>query len=690
MGLPINEMYKQRKDFIIVALTGISGSGCTGLANIMNKPFSEWKSLVRTKADFPIGETSTKEDVFFERKYELAYDVCEKQYETFQIIKYRNVLLYYSLLSLAQNSNLESYINNVKTLIAQKFDKSHERREDCEAEKYKVDNQLSEENIKFLCFDEWYAIFTSINDLIKNKNEYRKALYETFFSTEFQAFCERFYDFLKARDYYAKNFFVHRLANSIRATGKPLEVIKHGSVHESSNLFTIVDFINQIIKGCHVADKEASRRFVIDSVRNSLEILYLRERYNSFYMIAVHNDSKEQREIADKLSKAMYNKSRTALTEEEDKAMASTLERIEWLNSLESSIKDFEEGLFYGPDISRCVSESEIHIAKHSNGELNPGERINNFYSTEEQWMKFYALIVRPGLFTPSRDERCMSVANVAKLNSGCISRKVGCTIVDSTYAVQSVGWNDPPSPQLPCQLRYIDELCLACDNKEKESNPLVRNNKIYSYYELSDEPINNGPSFKQRLKDDLNSGTTKKKLEEQGLRYPYCFRSRYNSYKGQKDQVNTRSLHAEENTMLRLSKVGGKGLKNGIMYVTASPCILCSKKAYQIGIKEIVYLDPYTDIAPNLIINCGWNTPKLRPFTGAVGATFDKLYRPFMPYKDELAIWENTYVNPESIKDKIEKLRKKKALQETVLDKLNAQIAELEKKEQASDKASI
>lgn len=672
-------MYKQRKDFIIVALTGISGSGCTSLANIMNKPFPEWKSLVRNKRDFSISESSSKEDVLFERKYELAYGVCEKQYKTFQIIRYRNVLLFYSLLVLAQNSNLEEYIDSIKTLISQKFDKSHERREDVEDEGYQVNNQLSQEDIKHLAVDEWFTKISEINSLIGNKNEYRKALYETFFSENFQNFCEKFYDFLKERDYYAKNFFVHRLANSIRATGNPLDVIRHGTVHESSKIFTIVDFINQIIKGCHISDKDASRRFVIDSVRNSLEILYLRERYNSFYMIAVHNDTKEQREIAEKLSKAKYDKTWSDLTADEADAMNSTLKRIEWLNSLESSIKDFEDGLFYGPDISRCVSESEIHIAKHTNTELNPEEKMNDFYSTEEQWMKFYALIVRPGLFTPSRDERCMSVANVAKLNSGCISRQVGCTIVDSTYAVQSVGWNDPPSPQLPCQLRYVDELCLACDNNEKGKNPLVSNHKIYSYYELSDETINNGASFKQRLKEDVEGGTTKEELEKQGLRYSYCFRSRYNSYKGQKDQVNTRSLHAEENTMLRLSKVGGKGLDGGIMYVTASPCVLCSKKAYQIGIKEIVYLDPYTDIAPNLIINCGWNIPKLRPFTGAVGATFDKLYRPFMPYKDELAIWENTYAKHESIKEKIEKLRKKKAIQEKTLEIIDEQIKNLE-----------
>ena len=58
-------------------------------------------------------------------------------------------------------------------------------------------------------------------------------------------------------------------------------------------------------------------------------------------------------------------------------------------------------------------------------------------------------------------------------------------------------------------------------------------------------------------------------------------------------------------------------------------------------GITEIVYLDPYTDIALELILMCGYDQPKLRPFMGAIGETFYKLYQPFMPYKDELALWE-------------------------------------------------
>ena len=491
-------------------------------------------------------------------------------------------------------------------------------------------------------------------------------------------FCEKFYDLLKERDYYAKNFFVHRLANAIRATGNPLAVVSHKDLYESDHIFTIVDFINQIIKGCHENNKNAPRRFVIDSVRNSLEILYLRERYNAFYMVAVHNDGNENKLITEKVFKAVYKEDINKKSQDELQRLAPMLQRIERLNKIESSIEDFEKGLFYGADISRCVAESEIHIINNCISELADKGRVNTFFTAAEQWMKFYALIVRPGLITPSRDERCMAVANVAKLNSGCISRKVGCTIVDSSYAVQSVGWNDPPSSQLPCQLRYVDEF-LGTGNIGEDPNYQLKNH-IYSNYELAGMPTIKGNTFKQCLNEEIPDNGINEELAKYGLRYSYCFRSRYNKYKGQKDQVNTRSLHAEENTMLRLSKVGGKGLDGGIMYVTASPCVLCSKKAYQIGIKEIVYLDPYTDIAPDLIIHCGWNPPKLRPFMGAIGTTFDKLYRPFMPFKDELAIWEKNFSPKKSIKGRIEELRRMQISYKEAAEKLQFEIDNLEK----------
>lgn len=69
---------------------------------------------------------------------------------------------------------------------------------------------------------------------------------------------------------------------------------------------------------------------------------------------------------------------------------------------------------------------------------------------------------------------------------------------------------------------------------------------------------------------------------------FVYCFKSIYNGMKKDKNQVHTRALHAEENAFLQIAKYGGAKIEGGKLFTTASPCELCSKKAYQLGIKEI------------------------------------------------------------------------------------------------------
>ncbi len=635
--MPIEQMYSHRRDFIVIALTGITGSGCSNLAEIMSKPFSEWQDKIRDpRTSFDIKYESQKQDVIFQRKYAACYNVCLKQYQPFKILRYRNVLMLTILEKFADENSYDLFLGKILELLKEKFDKSHK---DIHTD-YIVDNTFSNEDIiNWGLSERQYEIFKELSNIHQNKERerfsYRKKLCDVYFSDEFQIFCQNFYDELKKRDYYAKNFFVHRLANSIRATGNPNAVVDQDNEYGCEHIFDVISVINGIIKGYHENNPHKPRRFVIDSIRSSLEIMYMRERYSGFYSIALHNDGNEEQLIAEKVLKSMYpQKTQKELSDKEQSAYYNTIKRILDLSDTESDKCDFEKGLFYSPDISRCVTESEIHISYTPDN-----DNKNSFNTFAEQWMKFYALIVRPGLITPSSDERCMSVAYVAKFNSGCISRKVGCTIVDKEYTVQSVGWNDPPSNQLPCQMRYADEL--ASDQITNELHGAE--NHIYSMYELKGNIKNSEQRFISCLNRNVNKNTIHS-LVEQGLRYSYCFRSQYNKFTGTKDQVNTRSLHAEENTMLRIAKSGGKGLEDGIMYVTASPCVLCSKKAFQIGIREIVYLDPYTDIAPDLILRCGWNTPKLRAFKGAIGVTFYKLYRPFMPYKDEIAILDRSF----------------------------------------------
>lgn len=675
-SVPLHQIYSQRDNFVIVALTGITGSGCSNFADMMAMDFGQWheKNLIRPYDDITKREADTKQSEVFKREYLRCYMVS-RQYEPFQIIKYKNVLVLYMLKELfSEYKNVETVIEHLSALLAYKFYHSHQEKE---IYNYDVDSNFSEEMIMGWGLTEGlvkkFAQVAAIEESCLLKEEQgietneretvRKMLAELFFDGEFARFCDALYEEMKRRDYYSKNFFVHRLATAIRATGKSEKRYPDfKDSHDSEHVFDVVELINQIIKGYHLNDKMSKRRFVIDSVRNSLEILYLRERYNAFYMVAIHNDGHEMDLLREKVS-------HYADGERLDAICANIAE----LSCEENKMDDFEHGQFFAPDLQRCVSESELHIAYNTIENLARKEeelkerRVEeddfdeselefstySFYTYGEQWMKYSALISRPGLVTPTRDERCMSIAYVAKFNSGCISRQVGCVIIDEEKAVQSVGWNDPPAPQLPCNLRDIDSLFVA---KGKYDNSTNKNDKtlyqIYSKFELADTkeyPQHDdkgdrigtyGKGFCDCLNHDC-SDVTVNNLKDNGLQYAYCFRSRYNTYKENKDAVNTRSLHAEENTMLRLARQGGMGLNGGTMYVTASPCVLCSKKAYQIGIRDIVYLDPYTDIAPDLILNCGYDSPRLRAFRGAIGGTFYKLYQPFIPYKDELKIWE-------------------------------------------------
>ncbi len=51
--------------------------------------------------------------------------------------------------------------------------------------------------------------------------------------------------------------------------------------------------------------------------------------------------------------------------------------------------------------------------------------------------------------------------------------------------------------------------------------------------------------------------------------------------------------LHAEANAMTKVAKSGNSS-DGATLYVTASPCIECSKLIIQSGIKRVVYRDEY------------------------------------------------------------------------------------------------
>ena len=72
------------------------------------------------------------------------------------------------------------------------------------------------------------------------------------------------------------------------------------------------------------------------------------------------------------------------------------------------------------------------------------------------------------------------------------------------------------------------------------------------------------------------------------------CVRAKNNIPPGERHEL-CRGLHAEQNAIIQAA-VFGVSIKDGIMYTTHTPCVVCAKIIINAGIQEIVYADPYID----------------------------------------------------------------------------------------------
>ncbi len=412
----------------------------------------------------------------------------------------------------------------------------------------------------------------------------------------------------KGEEFNLYSYFMQNIANNLRKTGKAFPDDKDREkefVPEHS--LVIVKKIAEIISEC----TKDNIRICIDALRNPYEIHYLKDRLCNYYTIAVNTDDHFRRERLNMKSSELNG-----------------LDNIEYPEEFEN---DYD--IFCHQNIKGCLEIADIYL-------YNPNVDDEKYYTLTEQLLKYISLIIQPGLVTPTHLERCMQLAFNAKYNSGCLSRQVGAVVTGGDFSIRSIGWNDVPKGQVPCNLRCVEDYC---NNKDQES---------FSCFERTDSKMC------EALKE-LND----KKRTEKGTKdklFPYCFKDVYNIIQNKSNQVHTRALHAEENAFLQIAKYGGAAVQGGKLFTTASPCELCSKKAYQLGIKEIYYIDPYPGISQKHILEFGKNdNPKMILFEGAIGNAYISLFAPRMPYKDELKLYTGISVN-ECLKDKFDSEKNK------------------------------
>lgn len=427
------------------------------------------------------------------------------------------------------------------------------------------------------------------NSLKRDDNECLKKEYDML--SEISKLQEKFKNHLKNYSSNDKNLYsdlYQKLGNNIRKYG---DVLKNDN-DSGNNMFFLARRANDFIKAIRYINKlkKVPTLICIDAIRNPYEAIYFKDRYSAFYLMSINTDNEER------IKRLNYM----------NKTQIDSLDELEYPEKLKGT------ELFFNQNIAACLELSDIHVY---NPQVNQNER---FFLTS-QLVKYFMLMKHPGLITPTHIERCMQIAYNAKLNSGCLSRQVGAVITDSDFSVKAIGWNNVAEGQVSCNLRDIENLYI---NKDRTT---------FSDFEIENE------KFQEKIEEKIQ---LQKYKDINGRIYQYCFKDFYEDITKKKNQVHTRALHAEENAFLQIVKSGGQGIKGGNLFTTASPCELCSKKAFQLGIKNIYYIDPYPGISIQHILSFGSNDnikPKTNLFYGAIGRAYNCLYSQRLSIKDEL-----------------------------------------------------
>jgi deoxycytidylate deaminase len=573
----ISKLFLERSNFVLIGLTGRTGSGCTTAATILESE----------NPDFPSPE-------YVRHRGQPFYNGLDRR--RYGILKEYSIKNWNKFYSIKVSDLISAYILRMSAEDAADFIVKHGKIEpDRHAE---VLEMLTE------------GVFSN-NYITRKFSRPLEVMTNHDFELESMGSLDKFriclklvrkftYDFKDELKKINNNLYIalyQAAGDSIRTTGK-VTIDYTTAPFDPQSVSHLPETINRVVK--ILRKKNKGRAFiVIDAIRNPYEARYFKERYSAFYLMSINAPDED----------------RTSYLQNIHKFNVDQLDALEKKESgeLQKEEKKNNEGKeFTIQNVKRCIEMSDIHI-------FNPRNELDNNNVLKAQLGWYVALMMHPGLVTPTSMERVMQIAYTAKTNSGCISRQVGAAITDDENSVKAIGWNDVARGQVPCGLRSLGSLNSSFDTI------------TFSSYERTNK------QFRDAAKAEMNAYEANQR-DLKGRNLSYCFKDLKNSLDSKSNQVHTRSLHAEENAFLQLSKYGGPGIRGGKLYTTASPCELCAKKAYQLGVSEIIFIDPYPGIARENILSIGTNPPELTQFRGAVGKGYHQLYEQTLSYKDELS----------------------------------------------------
>jgi deoxycytidylate deaminase len=338
--------------------------------------------------------------------------------------------------------------------------------------------------------------------------------------------------------------------------------------------------------------------FLLDSLKHPAEVELLRQIYGEGFRLVGVGCRPNVRET--RLGVKFH-------TTADDEAIQTLVSR-----DAEDSINK------YGQQVNKT-----FHLADYFVNNTVSAEQAEQFTLPDELKHLFEKLFTRI-THHPKRDEKGLYFADAAALSSACLSRQVGAAIMDKEGNLLATGRNDVPKPggglyeeehiEVPNGLCHVRG---HCSNKKEQS---AIANEILQIFQQEGMPSIEG---KEETVRAALAGTRMGSLIE-----------------------FSRSIHAEMDALISLSRTGTRLPPNSTLYTTTYPCHNCARHIVAAGISRVVYLEPYkkslaielhndaiADNEPEQNVN---NRVKFEPYVGVAPRLYQTIYKQHGERKDD------------------------------------------------------
>jgi deoxycytidylate deaminase len=311
--------------------------------------------------------------------------------------------------------------------------------------------------------------------------------------------------------------------------------------------------------GGGVDDKFSGKvAYIVDQLKHPAEVELLRLVYqNNFYLIGVlRHESERKRNLRD--------------------------EKISPKDIDDLIHRDRKSALKEGQHTEKTILDADFFI---KNNQSHIGE-------LSKKLIRILYLIHGKNGLTPSLLEKGMFSAFSSSLQSACLSRQVGASILDESGNIVATGRNDVPKAGGGLYTFEDNDSDYRCIHKGGKCYNDAHKNQIkqgiaQEAYEGLKEYID------EHLAPNEDLATLLLTAFDNGAGELIAKKIFKNTSVGSLIEYS-RSIHAEMDAITSLARSGSSSTLGKILFTTTYPCHNCARHIVAAGIKEVFYIEPY------------------------------------------------------------------------------------------------